>query len=195
MTARYISGTQLARLLGDPPQERPYYAALARAVRGLILNGRLPLRVRLPAERDLAAALGVSRTTVTAAYDELRTEGYIASRQGAGSWTALPETRPATTRQAVTRFGIASAPEGDAETIDLGCAAPAAPAVFEEAVAEAVAELPGYARGAGYEPAGLAVLREAVAARYTELGVPTRPDQIMVTTGGSRRSRCSPRRC
>jgi len=184
MSTRHISGPQLARLLGAPPRERPYYTALARAVRGLILGGQLPPRVRLPAERDLAAALGVSRTTVTAAYDALRAEGYIASRQGAGSWTALPQTPPATTRQAVTRFGIVSAPAGDTETIDLGCAAPPAPAVFAEAAAEAVAELPEYARGAGYEPAGLAVLREAIAARYTERGVPTRADQIMVTTGG-----------
>ncbi|WP_443613684.1 GntR family transcriptional regulator [Actinomadura madurae] len=42
------------------------------------------MRTRLPAERDLAAALGVSRTTVTTAYDRLRDEGYIESRQGAG---------------------------------------------------------------------------------------------------------------
>src|SRR5690348_12338828 len=92
MGTRYVGGPQLARMLGDVPQERPYYAALARAVRALVLDGRLALRTRLPAERDLAAALGVSRTTVTAAYDRLREEGYIESRQGAGSWTALPPT-------------------------------------------------------------------------------------------------------
>src|SRR5919109_1583130 len=92
MSMRYVSGPQLARLFGDVPQERPYYLALARAVRGLVLDGRLALRTRLPAERDLAAALGVSRTTVTAAYDRLRDEGYVESRQGAGSWTVLPVT-------------------------------------------------------------------------------------------------------
>ncbi|MBX6769161.1 MAG: winged helix-turn-helix transcriptional regulator, partial [Actinomadura rubrobrunea] len=92
MSTRYVSGPQLARLLGDVPRERPVYLALARAVRGLVLDGRLAPRTRLPAERDLAAALGVSRTTVTAAYDRLRTEGYMESRQGAGSWTALPAT-------------------------------------------------------------------------------------------------------
>ena len=47
-------------------------SSLAGAVRGLLIDGRLALGVRLPAERELAAALGISRTTVTAAYRELR---------------------------------------------------------------------------------------------------------------------------
>ncbi|MFB4318622.1 PLP-dependent aminotransferase family protein [Actinomadura sp. 21ATH] len=188
MSTRYVSGAQLARLLGDVPQERPYNAALARAVRSLVLDGRLALRTRLPAERDLAAALGVSRTTVTAAYDRLRDEGYIASRRGAGSWTALPRTsmsRPPAAPRAGTagaRFGMAHAP-GDARFIDLGCATPGAPSMFEQAVAAAVAELPRHSAGPGYEPAGVAELRETIADRYAERGVPTRPDQIVVTTG------------
>ncbi|MFI0353699.1 PLP-dependent aminotransferase family protein [Actinomadura sp. 9N407] len=192
MSTHYVSGPQLARLLGDVPQERPYNAALARAVCALVLDGRVAPRTRLPAERDLAAALGVSRTTVTAAYDRLRDEGYVESRQGAGSWTALPPTNMASfgarsaggprAGTAGGRFGMAHAPEG-AEFIDLGCATPGAPALFEEAVAAAVAELPRYSSGPGYEPAGLAVLREVIAARYAERGVPTRADQIVVTTG------------
>ncbi|GAA2452805.1 PLP-dependent aminotransferase family protein [Actinomadura vinacea] len=192
MGTRYVGGSQLARMLGDVPQERPYYAALARAVRGLVLDGRLALRTRLPAERDLAAALGVSRTTVTAAYDRLREEGYIESRQGAGSWTALPPTTmsalapravPARVGAADTRFGTAHPLAATPGFIDLGCATPGAPAIFEEAVAAAVAELPRYSSGPGYEPAGLAGLREMIAARYAEHGVPTRPDQIVITTG------------
>ncbi|GAA4067728.1 PLP-dependent aminotransferase family protein [Actinomadura miaoliensis] len=189
MTTRYVSGPQLARLLGDVPQERPYYLALARAVRGLILDGRLALRTRLPAERDLAAALGVSRTTVTAAYDRLRADGYMESRQGAGSWTALPTTNmtavaPARRNDAEgdPRYGMADAPTGPG-FIDLGCATPAAPEIFDEAVAAAVAELPRHAAGPGYQPAGLPELREVIADGYTARGLPTRADQIVVTTG------------
>ncbi|WP_067465294.1 MocR-like transcription factor YczR [Actinomadura macra] len=189
MTMRYVNGVQLARLLGDVPRERPVYAALAQAVRGLVLDGRLALRMRLPAERDLAAALGVSRTTVTAAYDRLREEGYIESRQGAGSWTALPpsgmsgaEPRPRPGATSSGRFGRAHLPPGGG-FIDLGCATPGAPKIFEEAVAAAVAELPRYSAGPGYEPAGLAGLREVIAAGYAARGVPTRADQIVVTTG------------
>ncbi|RAY13937.1 PLP-dependent aminotransferase family protein [Actinomadura craniellae] len=178
MNTQYVSGLHLARLLAGPPDERPYYAALAREIRRLVLDGRLPARVRLPAERDLAAALGVSRTTVTAAYDRLRDQGFVESRQGAGSWTALPSG----TVPPGARFGMSHAWPGS-EVIDLGCAAPSAPRIFPEAVAAAVARLPEYEAGPGYEPAGLAVLRATVAARYTERGLPTRPDQIVITSG------------
>ena len=51
--------------------------AVAQAVRTLILDGRISLRTRVPAERDLAAALQMSRTTVTAAYDLLRQDGFL----------------------------------------------------------------------------------------------------------------------
>ncbi|MEO5877997.1 MAG: PLP-dependent aminotransferase family protein [Streptosporangiaceae bacterium] len=181
--ARYVSGLQLGRLLGELPAERPFYAALARGIRSLIQDGRVALRVRLPAERDLATALGVSRTTVTSAYDALRADGYISSRQGAGSWTALPATlMPANgaPRTAFTAFVHGFEAPG---TIDLGCAAPGAPGLFEEAVAAAVGELPRYSGGPGYEPAGLMVLRQAIAERYTTRGLPTRAEEIVVTVG------------
>src|SRR3954465_16089774 len=84
-----VSGPYLARLLGGWRASGPAYVSLARALRLLVLDGRLPLRTRLPGERDLAVALGVSRTTATAAYAELREEGFLASRRGAGSWTRL----------------------------------------------------------------------------------------------------------
>jgi len=86
--AGIMRGPQLARLLGDwhvrTHRRGPEYAALAAAVRGLLTDGRLALGVRLPAERELADALGISRTTVTAAYRTLRESGYLTSRRGAG---------------------------------------------------------------------------------------------------------------
>jgi DNA-binding transcriptional MocR family regulator len=175
MSTRSISAATLARLLGGTPPGRPYYLAIAGALRGLVLDGRLPLRTRLPAERELAAVLGVSRTTVTAAYDALRAEGYVGSRQGAGSWTTLPGGAPPSARHAFAE---------DRTLIDLACVAPAVPPGFDECVAAAVAELPRHTSGPGYEPLGLAVLRRAIAARYTDRGVPTLPEQILVTTGG-----------
>src|SRR3954454_1918987 len=63
---------------------------LAATIRALVLDGRVPLESRLPAERELAAALGISRSTVTAAYNRLRFDGYLESRQGAGSWVTIP---------------------------------------------------------------------------------------------------------
>ena len=60
----------------------------------LIVDGRLPVGARLPSERALADALRVSRTTVTAAYTQMRDDGYLNARRGARSTTALPVAPP-----------------------------------------------------------------------------------------------------
>ena len=68
------------------------YVALADRIRLLTLDGRIPTDSRLPAERDLGTRLGLSRTTVTAAYRQLREAGYLHSVQGSGSVARLPGT-------------------------------------------------------------------------------------------------------
>jgi GntR family transcriptional regulator / MocR family aminotransferase len=61
-------------------------------VRRLILDGVVPPGSRLPATRTVAARLGVSRSSVVAVYEQLLAEGYLAGRQGAGTFVsrALP---------------------------------------------------------------------------------------------------------
>ncbi|MFC7548493.1 PLP-dependent aminotransferase family protein [Plantactinospora sp. GCM10030261] len=176
-----VRGGQLTRLLGQwhalPGRRRsPDYLALAAAVRGLLADGRLPLGVRLPAERDLAEALGVSRTTVSAAYRELRDSGHLASRRGAGSWTRLPAGHR------VASSGLWT-PDDDLDMIDLGCAALAAPHELAVAARAASEDLYRYLGGAGYYPTGIGELREAVARGYTDRGLPTSAEQIMITSG------------
>ena len=178
-----IRGSQLVRLLGPwqrPSQRgsarRPEYTVLAEAVRGLLTDGRLALGVRLPAERELASELGISRTTVSAAYRELRESGHLTSRRGAGSWTTLPAGHR------VGTAGIARS-DDDGDLLDLTCAALSAPPELMAAVAEAAQDLGRYVGGAGYSPMGISALREAVAARYTAQGLPTEPAQIMITSG------------
>ncbi|MGW0803801.1 MocR-like transcription factor YczR [Nonomuraea sp. NPDC002799] len=172
---RHLSAAQVARLVQVDRGARPYYRALADGVRALIMDGQIPVRVRLPAERHLAETLEVSRTTVTSAYDLLRERGYLESRQGSGSWTALPD--PATTAD---NPWLGTDADG---LIPLHAAAPPAPSLLREAMMEAVEDLPRYGMGNGYDPVGLPVLRERVAARYTARGLATRPEQIVVTTG------------
>ena len=53
------------------------------------------------------------------------------------------------------------------------------------AIPAAAAALPRYAENEGYEPAGLPVLRAAVAQRFTARGVPTGADQMLITSGAS----------
>jgi DNA-binding transcriptional MocR family regulator len=171
---RGLSGPHLARLLGAWRSSGPAYASLARALRLLVLDGRLPLRTRLPGERELAEALGVSRTTATAAYAALRDEGFLASRRGAGSWTRLP---------ADPGLPAEPGPSGD-DLIDLSFAACAAPeGALHAALTRATAELPRHLPGPGYDAAGLPVLRAAIAAHMTARGAPTVAEQVLVTNG------------
>ncbi|MBU1329856.1 MAG: PLP-dependent aminotransferase family protein [Gammaproteobacteria bacterium] len=68
---------------------------LYQALRERILDGRLASGTRLPASRELAALLGISRNTVTRALDQLYAEGYVAGRVGDGTYIAeLARMRP-----------------------------------------------------------------------------------------------------
>jgi GntR family transcriptional regulator/MocR family aminotransferase len=60
-------------------------AGLERALRDAIRSGRLAARTRLPSTRALAADLGLSRGTVSAAFDQLVAEGYLTARRGSGT--------------------------------------------------------------------------------------------------------------
>lgn len=72
------------------------HAQLTRALKQAILERRLPPAARLPATRELAGMLGVSRNTVLGAYEQLDAEGFIEGRIGSGSFVApLAATRPA----------------------------------------------------------------------------------------------------
>ena len=73
--------------------------------------------------------------------------------------------------------------DNDLGAIDLTTAASAAPPGVASAYEAAVAELPSYLSGTGYYPSGLPALREQIARRYDERGLPTRPEQIVVTSG------------
>ncbi|MDD2127733.1 PLP-dependent aminotransferase family protein [Pseudomonas sp. 17391] len=59
---------------------------LYQALRARVLDGRLSSGTRLPASRDLAAILALSRNSVVRAYDQLYAEGYIESRVGDGTY-------------------------------------------------------------------------------------------------------------
>jgi DNA-binding transcriptional MocR family regulator len=147
------------------------YVALSDRIRLLIIDGRLPLATRLPAERELAAHLGISRTTVTASYGELRDSGYLDSVRGSGSVTRLPH------RAAV------AVDNWQAGYLDFSKAALPAIPVVADAARAAAAELPAYLGETGFDPIGTMALRVAIADRYMKRGLPTEPEQIMVTIG------------
>ena len=179
MSTSLLRPPSLLRLLGAWRAEgsaEPAYRQLAQALRMLVLDGRVGLNVRLPGERELAAALGLSRTTIAAAFDRLRDEGFLESRQGSGSVTRLP---PGRMEQALPEIELT-------DGVDIlnwtHAALPAAPGVGR-ACQLAVEALPAFLGELGYDPLGLPPLRRAIAAYYERRGCPTSPDQIIVTNG------------
>lgn len=89
----------------EPNAKTPRNRQLYNIIRAAILDGRLSGGIRLPASRDLARELAISRNTVLYAYEELRVEGYVNSRTGDGTFVAdtIPdESVPPHTEQVAT---------------------------------------------------------------------------------------------
>ncbi|WKK72140.1 PLP-dependent aminotransferase family protein [Rathayibacter oskolensis] len=164
----------LQTLLGDWREQRgtrPAYLALADRIRLLSIDGRIPTDSRLPAERELSTRLGVSRTTVAAAYRELRESGYLVSVRGSGSVTRLPG--------AVVHAVPSLAPD----FLDFTKAALPAVPELSEAYTRAAERMADHFDAGSYDTVGLPILRRAIADRYTQRGLRTEPGQIMVTIG------------
>jgi len=71
------------------------YRDLAAALRAAIVSGDVPVGTKLPPERELARLLSIGRTSVVAAYNLLRAESLLVTRQGAGTWVARrPASEP-----------------------------------------------------------------------------------------------------
>lgn len=152
----------------------PLPRRLAAAVRTLIVNGALPLGAQIPAERPLAAALSVSRPTVSAALDELRAERLIVSRQGSGTRVAEVEVAPAGPTLVERALGAA--------TVNL--AAPVAqrlPSGFDWAIS--AADLGAQVPANGYDPLGVLTLRSLAAERFRAQGLSASTDHVLITNG------------
>ncbi|MDR6610926.1 PLP-dependent aminotransferase family protein [Leifsonia sp. 1010] len=171
MSDAQLTARSLEHLLGAWRTAGASYQALADRIRLLVLDGRIPIGTRLPAERDLAGKLELSRTTVAAAYRQLREAGFIDSVRGSGSVARLPG--PALPLPAVGGEGM----------LDFTKASLPAASTLAAAARAAAEELPHFLSDPGYDPVGLPHLRAEIAARYTSRGLPTTPDQILVTVG------------
>ena len=78
----------------DRHAELPLTEQIAAQLRDVLAAGRLAAGERLPSTRALAAALGVSRTVVTAAYTQLFAEGWLEGRHGSGTYVAAGAVAP-----------------------------------------------------------------------------------------------------
>lgn len=173
----------------------PVYRRLATAIRARIDTGELALGARLPAERALAEALDLSRTSVVSAYQRLRDEGWLESRQGSGSrvrragaGSGDPSARhggvaadPGSFERAQVMRSLVEASGARVEL--LGLHLPPASAQVAAAVARLRRDVAPLLEHHGYWPLGLPGLRQAVAARLTRAGLPSRPEEILITQG------------
>jgi DNA-binding transcriptional MocR family regulator len=150
---------------------------LAYGLRRLIEAGLLAPGSSLPPERRLAEELAVSRSTVTAALDLLRSEGLLASRQGRGTFVAgADDVEPgAANRMAVHLVGGAGG-------IDLAVGNPADVSHLPS-VSIDLADLLACGAGPGFQPLGLPALRTAIAELHTAAGLVTDSAEVHVTSG------------
>ncbi|MFA5965335.1 MAG: PLP-dependent aminotransferase family protein [Sphingomonas sp.] len=151
----------------------PKYRAIADAIAAAIDGGTLRHGDRLPAQREVAAALGVDLTTVTKAYDVARSRGHIAARGRAGSFV-------------LSRDAVSSS---EAPAIDTAMNMP--PEIDGRLLARAMIEATEALLGAPATPSlhyqlsgGAPHARAAGAALLTSLGMPTAEEQVIVTAGG-----------
>lgn len=162
----------------------PLYQRLASRIRECIRRGNLGAGARVPSERDLARSLGISRTTVVAAYGMLRDEGLLESARGSGTRVAGsnrgigPATPPAD-------LSFVKLPSGSSEDV-IDCSISVIPGldgVPGELLAVSPSDVRGLMSTYTYDYLGLPPLRAAIAARFEDLGLPTTPDEVLVTTG------------
>jgi DNA-binding transcriptional MocR family regulator len=176
-----LSASELARLLGGWTAGGTGLAAdLTEALTGLLHAGLVPPGAALPPQRGLAAALLVSRGTVSSAYDALAAAGYLTTSRGSGS------TVRAAHHWVHRELGgrLLSFTNTPPDVVDLSTGALPASPVTREVLAQSSEErVSAYLLTDGYFPAGLPALRQAIADRFTADGTPTGPEQILVTSG------------
>lgn len=162
----------------------PLFRRLARSVAAAVDRGVLRRGTRLPAERQLAAALGVSRGTVVAAYDDLVADGVVERRRGSGTFVLGPDTLglPPGREGSVLVHRLVDRSSGPTPVVDLSLS------VLGDAdglpdISVTTDDLRTMVPDTGYSPWGLPGLRGVIAQHVTGWGLPTRPEQVVVTTG------------
>lgn len=168
------------------------------ALRGAILDKRLPAGSRLPSTRTLAQRWSLSRGTVEAVFDRLRSEGYVTRVSGSGTRVSavvpdlfIKAAQAGAARQAPDNDGpVLQAPAVES-AVGVGQAFVARLAdpsllpirLWSRAMAKALTDAPAHLL-CSPDPAGLPALREQIAdylARYR--GIRCRADDLIVTTG------------
>ena len=151
---------------------------LAGALRDAVRSGQLATGTVLPPSRQLATDLGLARNTVSEAYADLVAEGWLASRQGAGTWVVNTRdirslARPRGTPGQPTHNLMPGSPDVSAFPRNAWLAS----------ARRALVAAPNEALRNG-DPRGRPELREALAEYLGRArGVRTSPDNVVICAG------------
>ncbi|MFY0990579.1 PLP-dependent aminotransferase family protein [Halomonas sp. C05BenzN] len=159
----------------------PRYRGIAEAIAAAVVEGELRPGERLPPQRRLADALGVTVGTVTRGYAEAERQGWVEARVGSGTYVRDDRAGKPPEFLAARR-----AEDG---VIDLSLSLPPPHPLRAESLGRAlrgIAENPELLqRAVAYQPdRGVPAHREQLAAWMARLGMPTEPDSLLVTQGG-----------
>ena len=170
--------------------DEPVYRQLVRRVREAVLAGALAPGYQMPTEHALARRLEVARSTVTAAYNELKAQGYLEATAGRGTFVARePAGEPLWWGSCLARTEeVPGDPLTEKSTPALVSFMHGNPPVdvvpvsdFRDAVGEAAADPDSYSFS---PPMGDLQLREALAPISAErLGRPVAADEVLITSG------------
>jgi DNA-binding transcriptional MocR family regulator len=183
-----IESSALALLLGPWMRGKgPLRLRLKSAVEKAILEGLISDGTRLPSERRFAEASGVSRTTIVSAYDLLEEDGLLERKRGSGSIvrTLMARARIAAQRDAGLA-GLSSEVilQDTVDIVDLTIAWPDLPNEFLQYLGGlSFAEVHDGQGRSLFAPMGTPALRERIAQRFCDAGIPTTVENIIVTTG------------
>jgi DNA-binding transcriptional MocR family regulator len=183
---QFASNGLLQRLDAWSTGGGPLYRRLAGALRTAIARGDLSVGELLPPERVLARQLAVSRSTVVAAYELLQDEQLLERRQGSGTRirSAPPQRGNGLTSTLNRNTLFRRITDGPGGTIDLTGAYLLEPGGLpEHSLQDVPHDLLQLSYTSGYSPQGYVPLREAVAGHLSRRGLPTTPEQILVTSG------------
>jgi 2-aminoadipate transaminase len=193
----------------DRSSSQPLYRQICESLREAILSGKLSEGTRLPTERALAQELGVNRTTVMNAYNELASEGLIEGHVGRGTTVKRSylhaDDDPMEQDMPSWLFGIAEGEQAalgpDArvisemtalnehkEAISLAIGTPAIDLLPTEHIRQIV--MNGLSTGRqvalGYSPVeGIESLRRSIAAHMRERGIPIDAQHILILSGST----------